>query len=53
MWPLAAITGDCINVFFFKENVWPFFQDKVTVGPRWPQGRVPLSFNVFFLFFFF
>ena len=53
MWPLAAITGDCINVFFVKENVWPFFQDKVTVGPRWPQGRVPLSFNVFFLSFFF
>ena len=60
MWPLATKIGDHINGFFFFKKMCGLFSrtkkntcnNKVTVGPRWPQGRVPLSFNVFFLFFF-
>ena len=54
MWPLAAITGDSINGFFLRKCVAFFSRtkkntcnNKVTVGPRWPQGRGPLSFDFF------
>ena len=57
MWPLAAITGDRTNGFFFLRKCVAFFpgqkrktcNKKVTVGPRWPQGRVSLSFDFFSL----
>ena len=28
MWPLVALTGDCTNGFFKKENVRPFCRAK-------------------------
>ena len=57
MWPLAVLTGDRINGFFYKEMYGCFAAPKKTgrnneviVLSRWPWGGVPLYFKDVYIY---